>query len=60
MNKDTEEVWLFKLFLESDNGEELHFKNANELMDLIILWAEKNGCQIGGGYRKPNEKDLEI
>jgi hypothetical protein len=57
--KNSEEVWLFKFALESENGEKLERKKTDELMDTIIAWAEKNNCQIGGGYRKPSNDEVD-
>ena len=57
-----EDVWLFNFALEKRGGKKLVESKANELLDLITLWSEENGFQIGGGYRAqdPGEFDGDI
>ena len=57
--KKFEQVWLFNFALESENGEPLERIKANDLMEFIIQWAEKNGCQVGGGYRAPKDGEFD-
>ena len=59
MINKSEEVWLFNFALESEDGNKLERNKANDLMDVIIQWAEKNGCQIGGGYRAPTKGEFD-
>lgn len=54
---DCQEAWLFKFSLESENKLEINMADA--LMNEIIEWAERNKCQIGGGYRKPNDGEFD-
>ncbi|MBL4604147.1 MAG: hypothetical protein JKY02_00330 [Flavobacteriaceae bacterium] len=56
---DNEECWLFNFAIESADGTKLARKNADILMDEIILWAEANNCQIGGGYRAPEKGEFD-
>ena len=50
---DAEEVWQFNFFLEPAAKANVERAKADELMNLIIAWAEANDCQIGGGYKTP-------
>lgn len=54
-----EKVWLFNFALEDEKGKALERDKANDLMDFIIQWAEKNGCQVGGGYRAPKKGEFD-
>lgn len=58
-SKDSTEVWLYSFALESVSGEEVDYQTAEQLMKNIIEWAEVNGCQIGGGFRKPREGESD-
>jgi len=57
--EDLQELWLFNFALESEDGEKLDYAKPYELMDVIISWAESNGCQIGGGFRPPKKGEFE-
>ena len=57
-SKEKSEAWVFKFSLESDTGEKLKRDSPQILMEKIIMWAEENHCQIGGGFRKPDDDDF--
>ena len=54
----TSPVWLFRFALEHEKDKPLERSTAEELMDLIVAWAETNSLQIGGGYRRPRPDEL--
>ena len=58
-NNIKEEVWLFNFALEGEALGKIERKKAEELMEVIIEWAENNGCQVGGGYRAPRQGEFE-
>ncbi len=57
--EDTAPVWLFDFALESESGEPVSSNVPDELMDVIIDWAEKRDLQVGGGFRAPRPEELE-
>ena len=58
MQNQAEKVWLFRFALESEDGEMVGQEVPEALLDYIVRWAEKRGCQIGGGYRHPSKDEL--
>ena len=52
-DEELQPVWLFRFALESETGVPISQSVAEELLDLIVRWAEENECQVGGGYRPP-------
>lgn len=56
-DNDAEPVWLFRFGLEGEGGLPVSRALAEELLDLIIKWAEENDCQVGGGYRAPKPEE---
>lgn len=48
--QENEIVWFFSFGLEAGEGEQISRRLAEDLLDYIIVWAEKRGLQVGGGY----------
>lgn len=58
MEKDIESegILIFNFGLESPDGNKIGIEKGSELLEMITLWAEKNNCQIGGGFYRPKKK----
>lgn len=52
------EEWNFSFGLCAQNAGEIPLSKCDELLDLIIAWAEKHGYGVGGGFRPFTEADL--
>ncbi|MBW3542572.1 MAG: hypothetical protein KY476_20100 [Planctomycetes bacterium] len=52
-------VWLFDFALESETGEPVAAERAEQLLDMIVAWAEERQLQVGGGYRPPSDEELQ-
>jgi hypothetical protein len=50
MNETSLEEWEFTFGLCSQDERRIPSSKCDELLDLVINWAEKNECGIGGGY----------
>lgn len=51
--------WSFQFILQSSDGESpVPEARCNELLDLIIAWAELSQLAIGGGYEKHRNDEL--
>lgn len=59
IDNETEDAWLFRFAIESENVTRLERRKAQQLMDCITEWAESNGCQIGGGYHAPKKGEFD-
>lgn len=60
MNKQQHKEWLFKFGLYNPDGlSEIPESACQELMDLIIDWAEDRKLHIGGGY-KPSDGEQKF
>jgi len=46
---------MFDFGLINQEGEDVPYEDAEELLDLMIDWAEKRGYGIGGGFRASSE-----
>lgn len=57
MTDEDKTSWLFDFGLEKVDGTTISVETAEELIDVIIAWAESNDCQIGGGYRRYDSSD---
>lgn len=57
ISKEKEIVWIFEFGLERRDGLCFSREAPEELLDVIIKWAEDNDCQIGGGYRNPEDDE---
>jgi len=58
-NEHYESCWIFNFVMESESGDLVPVRVAEELMDQIILWVEERSLQIGGGFREPKPEELE-
>ena len=54
---ELKEYWAFRFCLEAEDGSLVPRGQAEELLEVIVEWAEARDLQIGGGYREPLEKD---
>jgi hypothetical protein len=60
MNTDLEAIaWIFDFALEAADGQPIDHSLPDELLGLVADWAQKNDCQIGGGYRAPRSEEIE-
>ncbi|VAW72792.1 hypothetical protein MNBD_GAMMA15-736 [hydrothermal vent metagenome] len=58
MNEKKLEEWHFDFGLcASDPSQPIPESRCDELMDVIIEWAEKNELGVGGGFREFLEED---
>ena len=59
MNQQIQELdeWHFDFGLCTPDDSLIPASKCDELLDLIIDWAEKNGYGIGGGFRAFAETD---
>jgi hypothetical protein len=51
------EEWHFDFGLCAQDGNSIAHSECDELLDLIIDWAEQHGYGIGGGFRPFGESD---
>lgn len=52
MKRNTKALnWEFNFALAPNKQEKVAYIKAEELMDVIIEWAENNDCLVGGGFR---------
>jgi hypothetical protein len=49
--------WHFEFGLCGQNGESITQSECDQLLDVIIDWAEHRGYCIGGGFRPFGESD---
>ena len=54
---DLQESWIFNFALEKSDGSKCERLISEDLMRKIINWVEEQDCQIGGGYRPPDENE---
>jgi hypothetical protein len=57
--KQSEQVWLFNITLEKEDGSKFDSNYPEELLNIIVNWAEQNQLQIGGGYRAPTHEEMQ-
>ena len=50
---EPQQAWLFRFGLERRDGERFPHQVAEELMAVIVAWAEARGLQVGGGFAPP-------
>ncbi len=55
--RENEIVWFFSFGLEAGEGKQISRRLAEDLLDYIIVWAEKRGLQVGGGYEAGSSQD---
>ncbi len=60
MRDEKQIVWMFRFGLEREDGQTIGAAGPEELLDVIIKWAEDNDYQIGGGYSAPTEEESQI
>ena len=53
------DVWMFRFVLEREDGRPMSSSVPEQLLEMIVSWAEEQGYQIGGGYGMPKESDWE-
>ena len=57
MSKTSFQEWHFEFGLSSQEGKLVPQSDCDQLLDLIIDWAEEHGYCIGGGFGPCNEPE---
>ena len=57
LKTNSQPYWMFTFGLEGEGDKPVSRDLAEELLLLIVKWAEENECQIGGGFRPPEPEE---
>ncbi|WP_420570932.1 hypothetical protein [Kordia sp.] len=56
--KKIQEAWRFEFALHHDSDDGMLDINVpSELLEIIISWAEKHDCLVGGGFRAYTDEE---